>query len=194
MNKTRNVTTIVFIGMYVAMAVALSALNKVMPIIQMPNGGSLELCFVAIFMASYHLGWKNGAVVALLSWLVGLLFGLNDYILSPLQVVFDYILPFVVIGLASMVPSLHIGSLKLSNVYTGVTVGMLLKYLSHVISGVYFYFPEGSAAGSWAAWAYSLPYNFWYCLATYIASIILVPLLVSRLNKISSFSMTGYKE
>ena len=195
MDKTRsNVLTMVYAAMYIALAVALNAFNTAMPIIQMPNGGSLELLVIALFIASYHLGWRWGAAISALSWVIGVLFGLNNYMVSVPQVLLDYVVPFVAIGLASIVPAIHIGNTKLSNLYTGVCFGMFLKYISQVISGVYFWFPEGSAAGSWAAWAYSEPYNFWYNLVTFIAAIILVPILVKRLNKLSSITMSGVKE
>ena len=68
-------------------------------------------------------------------------------------------------------------------ILAGVGAGMLLKYASTVLSGVYFWFPEGSAAGSSAAWIYSLGYNAWYNLATMIVCMILVPLMIQRLRK-----------
>ena len=195
MEKTRsNVLTMVYAAMYIALAVALNAFNTAMPIIQMPNGGSLELLVIALFIASYHLGWKWGAAVSALSWVIGAMFGLNNYMVSVPQVLLDYVVPFVAIGMASLAPAIHIKNKKLSNIYTGVCFGMLLKYFSQVLSGVFFWFPQGSAAGSWAAWACSLPYNFWYNLVTFIAAIILVPLLVKRLNKLSNITMIGVKE
>ena len=51
---------IVFAAFYLALAIALNYLNTVMPIIQMPNGGSLELMVIPLFMASYHMGCKIG--------------------------------------------------------------------------------------------------------------------------------------
>lgn len=193
--KTRSsVLIMVYAAMYIALTVALNWFNTVMPIIQMPNGGSLELLVIPLFIASYHLGWKWGAGISALSWVIGVMFGLNDYIVSIPQVLLDYVLPFVGVGLASMMPAIHLGSIKLSNIYTGVCMGMFLKYLSQTLSGVYFWFPEGAAAGSWAAWVYSAPYNFPYNFVTFIAAIILVPILVKRLNKLSSITMTGVKE
>ena len=191
MDKTRsNVLTMVYAAMYIALAVALNAFNTAMPIIQMPNGGSLELLVIALFIASYHLGWRWGAAISALSWVIGVMFGCQSQKYGDINLGTGAI----VIGLASIVPAIHIGNTKLSNLYTGVCFGMFLKYISQVISGVYFWFPEGSAAGSWAAWAYSAPYNFWYNLVTFIAAIILVPILVKRLNKLSSITMSGVKE
>lgn len=189
MNKTTR--SMVFAAFYVALAVALSYINKLFPIIQMPNGGSIELSVIAIFMASYHMGWKWGIGVGLGSWLIGVLFGLNDYIVSPMQTFLDYIAPVLAIGIASLFPKLF----KLSNVYVGIVGGMFLKYASHVLAGVYFWFPEGEAAGSLAAWIYSAwTYNLAYNLATLIAAIIIVPLLIARIRKVPSVKFEGIKE
>lgn len=193
MNKTTR--NLAFAAFYAALAVALNYLNTVAPIIQMPNGGSLEITVIAIFLTSYHLGWKWGMGVAMISWLIGLMFGLNNYMVSFPQVFLDYIAPVLFIGLASVTPRIHIGTFNLSNVYTGVFVGMFLKYASHVLAGVYFWFPEGSAAGSSAAWVYSaLTYNLGYNGLTLIVALIIVPILVKRLSKMSSVSFVGLKD
>ena len=107
---------IVFAAFYLALAIALNYLNTVMPIIQMPNGGSLELMVIPLFMASYHMGCKWGASISFLAWLLGMMFGMNNYMVGPLQVIFDYIAPFVAVGLASLFPAIHLGKIKISNV------------------------------------------------------------------------------
>lgn len=195
MNKTRNQTlNLVFMAFYVALAIVLSYINKIAPIIQMPNGGSLELMVIAIFMASYHLGWRKGIIVALLSWTIGIMFGLNDYFVSFPQILLDYTLPIGVLGMASLFPSIKIGRFSFSNLYTGITTCMILKYVSHVLAGVYFWFPEGEAAGSLAAWIYSAwTYNFGYNLVTYVAAIIIVPILVKAVLNSNSVEFKGIK-
>ena len=69
----------------------------------------------------------------------------------------------------------------------GIVIGMLLKYVSQVLSGVFFWFPEGTAAGSWPAWTYSLSYNLWYNMVTLIVLAVVIPLLIDRLSKIVTF-------
>ena len=64
----------------------------------------------------------------------------------------------------------------------GIVSAMLLKYVFQVLSGVYFWFPEGEAAGSSYAWTFSLSYNLWYNLVTMIVCIFAVPLLIDRLK------------
>lgn len=196
MNKTRNqILDLVFMAFYVALAIVLSYLNKIAPIIQMPNGGSLELMVIAIFIASYHLGWKKGVIVALLSWIVGISFGLNDYFVSLPQIFLDYTLPICALGLASIIPSIKIGRFSFNNIYTGITACMFIKYASHVLAGVYFWFPEGEAAGSLAAWIYSAwTYNLGYNVVTWLAAIIITPILIQAIKKSKSVEFIGIKD
>lgn len=193
MNKTTR--NLVFAAFYAALAIVLNYINTIAPIIQMPSGGSLEITVIAIFAASYHLGWKWGAGVGLLSWLIGMMFGLNNYIVSPMQTILDYVVPVLAVGIASLFPALHIGKMKISNLYTGVCIGMFLKYASNVLAGVYFWFPEGSAAGSMAAWIYSAwTYNLGYNLLTLVVAIIAVPILVRTMQKARPNDFIGVKD
>ena len=85
-------------------------------------------------------------------------------------------------GVEEIIISMFAGHSKF-NYAIGVIVSILLKWLSNVVSGVFFYFPEGSAAGSLPAWSYSVAYNTWYNLATMIVCVIVVPLLINALKK-----------
>ncbi|MEG0842215.1 MAG: energy-coupled thiamine transporter ThiT [Erysipelotrichaceae bacterium] len=191
MNKTTRV--LVYVAAYVGLATVLNYLNTVLPILQMPNGGSLELMVIPIFVASYHLGWKMGMAVGVLSWLVGTMFGMSNYMVSPLQVFFDYIAPVMAIGLASLLPSFHFGERKISNVYIGIFIGMLLKYASQVISGAYFW-PGDGAAGSLPAWIFSLSYNFGYNALTLGFAIVLTPILIKALRTMKPKEFVGIKD
>lgn len=77
----------------------------------------------------------------------------------------------------------------------GIIVSMLLKYLSHVIVGAYYWFPEGEAAGSLGAWFFSgITYNLPYNAGTLILNLIVVPVLVQRLKKMNGVKFEGLKE
>ena len=65
----------------------------------------------------------------------------------------------------------------------GIVIAMLLKYFLQVLSGVYYWFPEGSYAGSAASWAFSLGYNLWYNLVTMVICVVVVPELIRRLKQ-----------
>lgn len=195
MNETRkSILDLVYMAFYIALAIVLSYLNTVVPIIKMPQGGSLELYVVALFMASYHLGWKKGVITSALTFVLMCLLGMCQYLVSPLQVLLDYIFPIAFMGVASCFPKIRFKNFTLSNVYVGIFGCMFVKYASQVLSGVYLWV-EGEAAGSWAAWVYSAwTYNLGYNLVTLIAALILTPLLIKAVKRLRGVTFIGIKE
>ncbi len=181
---------IVYIAFYCALAVAFDYITQFIPLLQMPNGGSINLAVIPVFVSSYHLGVGKGMATGLLWWLIGLTLGLNNYMVSPMQTLFDYIIPAVIVGAASIAPKVY----KISNVYTGVIIMMMLKYASHVIAGAVYWFPEGEASGTAGAWMYSLGYNLWYNLVTLIIAAILTSIIVRRLSAVSKTKFIGVKQ
>lgn len=180
--KKLTTLDLVYMAFYISLSVVLNYLNEFFPIIKMPNGGSVEYALVALIIASYHLGWRKGVAVALLSYLLECMFGFHNYFLNPMQVLFDYVLPIVLMGLTSLVPK----PFKRTeiNVMFGIILIMILKYLSHVTSGALFYASlSGIPNGSWAGWVFSFGYNATYCIPTAVLAVILTPLLVSKVKK-----------
>lgn len=181
MNNRNRIKTISYMALYAATALVLQYVAQFIPFLQMPQGGSIELGFLALFIASFHLGWKNGMAVGIIWWFLGFLFGLNTWYISPIQYALDYILPVLAVGAASVIPMP-----KKWKIYGDVIIGMLLKFVSNLLAGVFFYFEgagEGTAAGSLPAWIYSFGYNGWYNLATFIVCLVTVPLLINALSK-----------
>ncbi|MBQ3271754.1 MAG: energy-coupled thiamine transporter ThiT [Solobacterium sp.] len=176
--KTRNQTKLLaYMALYAALYVVLKTAGNFIPFLQMPNGGSIEIELIAVFIASWHLGWKYGIGVAMLSWLITFVMGSNRWFLNPMQYALDYFIPLIAVGIASL-----FGGRGKNRFLTGVIISMFLKYVSNVLSGVY-YWPEGAAAGSVPAWIYSLNYNLWYNLVTAVVCAVVVPLLINRLQK-----------
>lgn len=225
--KREQIKTISYTALYIAMYIVLKYVGDLIPFLQMPNGGSIKLELVAIFLASYHLGWKGGAAVAIMSWLMSWLLGSSVWFVHPLQIILDYIGPVLVCGLASVLwpfrkPDNKIlfavslvlglaaffgimnsyssgvaaavsfpvagGAFAFNNFYLkhdgkpGILLAMAGKYVLQVLSGVYYWFPEGSYAGSPASWAFSLQYNLWYNLVTMVFCALIVPELIRRLK------------
>lgn len=232
MRRKSTILTLAYLAMYVALYIVLKYVGNLIPFLQMPNGGSIELELVAVFICSYHLGWQWGIVDGLCSLFISFMF-FQPYYVSVLQMIFDYVLPLVSCGAASLLwPFKQTGKTMtiimgliiacgaffgIVNSYGasvivyavsaliaiamfaftywylntkkkfGIVIAMLLKYLWTVLSGVYFWFPEGSAAGSREAWIFSIGYNLWYNLVTMIVCIIIVPMLIDRLSKVTKF-------
>lgn len=120
----------------IGLAIALAFILDMLKIYSLPNGGgSISLgSMIPIILISFVYGPSIGLFTGFLFGVFKLI--LDPYILNPIQVLFDYPLPFMAVGVAGF----------FSNKYLGATIGMLLRFASHFISGVVFfgsYAPEG---------------------------------------------------
>lgn len=120
----------------IGLAIALAFILDMIKIYTFPNGGgSVSLgSMIPIMLISFVYGPSIGLFTGFLFGLLKLL--IDPYILNPIQVLFDYPLPFMAVGAAGF----------FKNKYIGGTIGMLLRFISHFISGVVFfgsYAPEG---------------------------------------------------
>lgn len=161
-NKTRKIVLMAF---YIALFMVLDYLTTALPLLKMPQGGSIGLGTVALLMASYHLGWKDGLVVAILSVFMQFITG-PMYTPDLVGFTMDYLLAFGIYGIASIFPNI-------SYFYSGIVVTNVIRYLLHVVSGVIVWGVD---------WWGSFVYNFYYMLATMILGIVLVPILMKALK------------
>lgn len=161
--------------MYTALALVLDFVKELLPFLNMPQGGSINIALIPVVLASFHLGVKNGLVVGALWWAISSLMGLNSWFISILQYVIDYVIPSIIIGAAAI----FYKHKSLLEAELGILLVMLLRTLSVVLSGVYFW-PSDAAAGSVAAWSGSLAYNLPYSIATTIMLMVIVPLVLKR--------------
>ena len=152
----------------VAVTVALGTVLSNIKVYQMPYGGSLTLAsMVPLFLLSMRRGPYVGVFAGAVHGMVQL--ALQPYILTPVQVIIDYPLPFACIGLAGFFKKMPL---------LGVVVGIAGRFLSHFVSGVvfwYMYTPEGMTAV-----VYSALYNGGYLIGELIISVIVVFLLIKR--------------
>lgn len=160
--KTRDV---VYMGMYLALFYVLDVLTHMLPILDMPQGGSVGLSVIALLLASYHLGWVKGTVVCLLSILIQYLTG-EMYFGGFLGFFLDYILAFGIYGIASVFP-------KTGYLYWGILITSFIRFVSHTVSGTVVY---GST------WVASIAYNGPYMLVTTIVAAIIVPIVAERVK------------
>ncbi|MBA7559218.1 energy-coupled thiamine transporter ThiT [Candidatus Atribacteria bacterium 1244-E10-H5-B2] len=161
----------------VGMAVALSVILNFIPLWRMPQGGSISLEMLPILIIALRWGVSPGMMAGVVYGLVQLAFG--PFIIHPAQLVLDYPLPYMLVGLAG------IFSNKIDLKAKGSTYGWLLlavftgglgRFVSHFFSGVIFfaqYAPEGQSP-----WVYSAIYNISYLLPALLLSyVIIIPLI-----------------
>ena len=152
---------------FCAVAMALALVASFIKFASLPMGGSITLfsmffiCFIG-----YLYGPKIGIMTGVAYGILQLI--LEPYIYAPLQVLLDYPLAFGALGMAGFFSNKKFG------LTTGVIVGILGRYICHVISGYVFfasYAPEGMNP-----MLYTLGYNATYILPELIATVILVSL------------------
>ena len=154
----------------ISLMLALAVILNYLRIYHLPQGGAVTLGgLVPLLIISFRYGAGVGT-------LAGFVFGLitiiqDPFILHPIQVLFDYPLPYMMVGLAGLFPKKFILSTILA--FAG-------KFICHFISGVVFfasYAPEGISPI-----IYSLTTNASYIVPeTIICCLILKFLPVQRL-------------
>ena len=156
---------LVYMALYAALFIVLDVAVNTLGILQMPNGGSLGVSVIPLLMASYHLGWQKGTVVAVLSILL-------QYVTVPMYTpdligfLLDYFFAFSVYGLASLFPNYKW-------FYSGVLITNLVRLISSTLSGILVW--------ETAPWA-SLVYNATYMIPTTILCLVLLPLVMPRIK------------
>lgn len=113
----------------IGLAIALAFILDMLKIYTLPNGGgSISLgSMIPILLISFIYGPSIGLFTGFLFGVLKLI--IDPYILNPVQVLFDYPLPFMAVGIAGF----------FKNKYLGSTLGMLLRFSCHFISGVIFF-------------------------------------------------------
>lgn len=170
--KSRNVKFTPRLMTQIALTVALATVLDFFKIYRFPQGGSITFgSMIPILLISLWHGPLIGCLAGLLFGILSLILG--PYIVQPVQVLFDYPLPFLLLGTA--------GFFK-SNKYIAAIVAIALRFVCHVISGVVFfasYAPEGQSP-----LVYSMIYNgSFLSLELIICLVILAVLPVERLYK-----------
>jgi thiamine transporter len=121
------------IGISLALACAL----QVFRIYHFPAGGSVTLGgMVPILLIAFAYGPEIGMLTGFLYGLLNLF--LDPYFIHPVQVLFDYPLPSLAIGLAGYFKNKPI---------LGTSIAFLVKFVCHFISGVVFFSSDAISAG-----------------------------------------------
>jgi len=159
--KKINLTTkqLINISLMLAMAVVLNYLR----IYHFPQGGNVTLGgMIPLLIISFRYG---AGVGTLAGFIFGLITVLQDpFILHPIQVLFDYPLPFMAMGLAGIFPE---------KFFLSTVLAFAGRFVCHFISGVVFfasYAPEGMSPI-----LYSITAN-----ATYLVPELIICLLILK--------------
>ncbi len=173
MNKDLNKLT--ESAILVALAVVLELISKMIPILQMPYGGSASLAMFPIFILSYRHGLKWGLISGLVFGIVN--FFIDGYAFFWGSFVFDYTLAFASIGLAGLFSKKAL-KLEVSAVVYGIVLGSFVRFIIHTLSGILFF---AEYAGDENVIIYSVTYNGGYMLASMVLCLLVSVLTYKRL-------------
>lgn len=159
--KNKNLTVLTESAIMLALAFALSSAK----LFEMPLGGSVTVAsMLPIMLISFKWGTRAGLATSFLYSITQALQALAEGNVFPycegidtliICIVFDYIFPFTILGLAGV----FYGKLKNTNVdfIVGASFVVFLRFCSHFITGVYIWkqwAPEGMGK-----FVYSFLYN-----------------------------------
>ncbi|WP_066251862.1 energy-coupled thiamine transporter ThiT [Neobacillus drentensis] len=188
MNKERsNTLFIAEVAVFAALAYLLDFVAGILSLRIWPQGGSISIAMVPIFLIAYRWGIKGGMLTGFLLGLLQFILGYSQ-IYTLIQGFIDYFVAFSVVGLAGIFASPVKNSLIkhekgkwMSYVVMGAFLGSALRYLCHVLSGIVFfgeYAPKGQPVA-----IYSLLYNGTYMLPSFIISAIIIIIVISAVPK-----------
>lgn len=153
-----------------ALCVALSIALSYVVLFAMPQGGSVSLSMLPLFIFAFRRGGVYGMMAGAVTGVLHLLLG--GYVVHPVQALLDYPVASAVLGLAGFFRGKKL---------VGITIGTLANMTSSVLSGVIFfseYAPKGMNV-----WAYSLGYNGSVVIPEGIICAVLVYLILPRLER-----------
>ena len=148
----------------VALMLALTIVLHQLRIFHMPQGGSVTLgAMVPLLFLTYRYGAGIGCLAGFVYGMINLM--QDAFIVHPLQVLFDYPLPYMALAIAAAVPG---------RIYLGAALAFAARFLCHYISGMVFF---GSyAPPDTSPYLYSLVFN-----ATYLVPEAVICLLLLRI-------------
>lgn len=141
---------------YAAICIALSFALSYLKLWAMPQGGSVTFAsLLPLMVFAYMFGVRKGVFAG---FIYGVLQAVQDpWVIHPAQFLLDYPVAFACIGLAGLFARFKkLEKLPQIQFALGAVVASVLRFVCHVLSGV-FAFSEYSTLDN--VWAYSMGYN-----------------------------------
>ncbi len=166
-----------------AIMLALAFVLSSLPLYEMPMGGSVTFAsMLPIFLIAIKHGPRYGFPVAFLYAVTQLLQGLKNFAYAEsfgvilVIALFDYLLPFTLLGLVSLTRRIKNEKLPRLGCYIGIFLSVLLRFACHFISGYVVWWqwaPEGMGPA-----LYSFLYNGSFLLPEFGITLVIAVLLL----------------
>lgn len=181
--KKLNVYALCQCGIFIALATILSFL----PVYEMPMGGSVTLAsMLPILLIGVKFGYKWGLGSSTIFMLIQLLQSIikgNVFVWCTTAgavivcVLFDYVVPFTVLGLSAFARPSTGKTVNIPKVLTTFSVLIFIRFLCHFITGMTIWGQWDD--GFWGAFIYSLSYNGSYMGVELVVTVVVAGLLLS---------------
>lgn len=187
-NKTFSLQTMIEISLFAALGLVF---DLIIPY-RLPQGGSVSLAMLPIFVMAFRHGVKGGVATGAIIGTLQLLFG--AYIFTPIQFVLDYTFAYGVVGMAGVMAGRLKAAAKAGDfrkiattVVIGSFIGAFLRYAAHVVSGIVFFaeYAEGPVV------LYSLTYNAAYMVPSFAVSALVLVALFKTAPRFTAIVLKG---
>lgn len=160
------------VAVYAAIGIVFDLIAGIIPKFW-PNGGSLSIAMLPVFLMGYRYKLKGSLLTGLIIGCVQLIYA--SYLLNFFQIMLDYVLAYTVVGFCSIF-LYHIENKKIITkiIFSslGVLLGVFLRLLLTTLSGYLFWE---------TAWWPSFTYNLTYLLPSSILCLIIMIILINTL-------------
>lgn len=139
---------------YAAISLALSFALSFVRFVQLPQGGSVTLAsLLPLMLFSYMFGVRKGVLAGVV---LGLLQAVQDpWIIHPAQFVLDYPVAFGMIGFTGLFSEIGFPDKRPVPAFAlGAVSAVILRYLCHVMSGIFAFSTFAQAGHSAVAWGF----------------------------------------
>lgn len=135
MNRNKKILMVAEAGIMIALATLLSYIK----LFKMPQGGSVTAgSMIPLIFFAYRWGGVYGILVGAVYGL--LQYFLDGYIVNVWSLLLDYPVAFACVGVAGFFKIRNVkDSLAPAHIFIGSGVGLGLRYVAHVISGMLFF-------------------------------------------------------
>ncbi len=186
-----------------ALMIALASVLSLVKVYEAPFGGSVTLLSMApIIVLSLHRGLSAGLTAGLIHSVIQLILGMSSVAWVPdvlgkvLCVLFDYIVPFTLLGLSGIFRGIRFSKNDRTNVIIQAVLGTLfvtvIRYLCHIISGVAVWYSldiewyaddPTHIVNRYSKWLFSAIYNGSFMIPEIIETCIGVPIITTALGR-----------
>lgn len=194
--KKNGTRFIAEMGIYVALGLVFDIIAGVIGFKIWPNGGSISIAMLPIFMMSFRYGLKGGLISGFLIGSIQLLWSKD--IVHWSQALLEYSIAYGILGIAGLFSKAIYKNKDnwKSTFYSiiSITIGGSLRLILHIVSGVLFFsqglLDEGKSL--LFIWGYSITYNLSYMIPSMIICMIIIRIIIRKYYHLIEYTEVNF--